>query len=409
MGSALSTFTDLQRSVRSAYMTGPSVLLNDAQELDYDVLGRMLTRDVTEVIKSGPRLEDTLYLDTSSTAEEYLPNDSFSYVNPQMVVQSQADWRFTHDHMTWTKQEFGLWAGSNRNQLLKEKMLIKETRLANSLIGKLKAQRFAIPQTSLMEAQAGRSPASLACVANEFVATTDNGLSTGYTTGTLQTQFHPGTYGDATEWTTYQNVSIAAKANWRNKVAAYDTRQSGAQKNNILRAFRRMWALLSFKSPATMQRYFADETFRKLVIATTIVGWEEVIDLQTSMGDNVQAQNRNDFANLTPQFGGIPIERWDGLNTAQWYPSQADVTGGAVTTEGAAFNKGPRFHFYNFNFIKLVFHEENYFDKSEPRMAAGNQPYTFVCDVDTWNQMWCASRRHHGVVMPLAAAGFAAY
>lgn len=411
MASPLSLYTDLNRAVQNYYMSGPGDLQNDAAEFDFNVLKRMLGRDVSETVKSGPRLEDDLYLDSSSTAEEYLPNPTFSYQNPQMLTRANADWRFTHDHMMWTKHEFKLWQGSNRNQLLKEKMLVKKMRLVNSMLGKMKAQRFATPQTTTMEAQGGVSPYPLAAGVNEFVATTDNGLSTGYTTGTLQTQFHPGAFGDATEWTTFQGVSIASKANWRNKVVAYDSRQHGADKNNVFRAFREMWVRLGYKAPPVYSTYFSDETYNRMCIATTITGFLEYAQLVSTMGDNVKAQNAQDPAYVNPTFGGIPLEHWDGLQSATWYPAAANVTTTAVVTEGAsgAFNKGPRYYFYNFNGIRLIFEQDSYWDEEEPRKANGDQPYTYVVDVDSWNQQWFDSRRHSGVVMPLAAAGFPTY
>jgi len=406
--SALSLYTDLSKAARNARVTSPSYFANDVSELDYEVLRRMMMRDNVQMFQAGPRIEDDVILDHVSTAEEFGPNPTFSYTNPQILSHPIADWRYTHDHQMVTQQELELGQGGSPGQIVKNLMLSKEIRMVNSLVSKLKAQRFATPQTTQQEAQAGLSPYPLAAGVNEFVGTTDNGISTGYTTGTLQTQFHPGTTGDATEWTTFQGVSIAAKANWRNKVAAYTSQALGAGVQNVFAAFLEMWTMLKFKAPPVFSQYYQNEMFRRLVIATTRKGFLTYSSLLLAMGDNVRAQNMQDPAMVQPMFANIPVEHWDGLGAATWYSANANVTTGAVTTEGQAFNKGPRYYWLNFNFIKMIFHFANYFERTGWRMPGGDKPYTKVQDAQSWNNQWFISRRNHGVVLPVGA-GFAAY
>ena len=132
--------------------------------------------DKTFVLQGGSTIKDALILDSASTFQQYQPNDTFLWQNPQVVSTLNVDWRFSVDHMSWTDQEVELNTGGLANESLrgvyKRLKREKEQRMWTSMINGWEDLLWRLPKKSEMEDSSGLYPYSIPAFINE----TTNGL-----------------------------------------------------------------------------------------------------------------------------------------------------------------------------------------------------------------------------------------
>lgn len=163
MGSALSTFTDFVASTGPSYLTSADQLVNEAVKNSYIMRRFLKGADKTFVIQGGSSVKDALILDEDSTFQQYQPNDTFTWRNPQVMSTATANWRFSVDHMSWTDQEVELNVGTGMTTealrgIYKRIKREKEQRMWTSMINGWEDLLWRLPKATEMESDSGLYP-----------------------------------------------------------------------------------------------------------------------------------------------------------------------------------------------------------------------------------------------------------
>lgn len=395
---ALSAFSDFVTTTGSSYLTSADDLVNECVKNTY-VLKRFLKgADRSFVIQGGQNIKDVLLLDYTETAQQYQPNDTFSYSNPQGLTGLQLDWRFTADHMSWTDQEIELQAPMSMTDtalrgLFKKLKYSKEQRLWTSTLNYMENLLWRVPNYAEMETSTGLYPYSIPSLVNEYT----NGLYnttdiTGLVGGTWDKvhTINPSTYSRwVPQQQIYNDTSVTAS------MADTSGTATAGTGINIVQAFDRMFYKVRFEAPPTRQEYFESDKLYSQVIMCSRLG------LNTYQNILRQSQDRftgiasyQDPAYASPAYAGIDLQYVAALDTAGLY-----TTGAALATETAASNQGPRYYWLNTQYICPVFHSSRYFTKHEP-MRPVNQPFTTVVVTDSWWNLCVRSRQRQGIVYP---------
>lgn len=389
MGSALSTFTDFVASTGPSYLTSADELVNEAVKNSYLLKRFLRGADKSFVIQGGATIKDSIVLDEDSTFQQYQPNDSFTWRNPQVMSTKTAQWRFSLDHMSWTDQEIELNVGTGMTTealrgIYKKIKREKEQRMWTSMLNGWEDLLWRLPKNSEMEADAGLYPYSIPCFINERT----NGL---YDLS-----------GDA--FTTIEGINPATKTRWVPQQVTYAAQASPAAlayaSNNspLLNAFDSMYYKVKFEAPPTKQEYFENDKLYKQFITCS----RKAINLYQQALRNMQDHFRgssspSDPAYLSPMYGGIELIYSSALDTAALY-----TTGTAtfVAEDSDSSNhKGPRYYWINGQYLSPVFHTSRYMAKKAP-MSHPNQPFTTVVPVDCWWNLFARSRQRHGIIAP---------
>ena len=396
MGSALSTFSDFVASTGPSYLTSADMLINEVQKNSYIMRRFLKGADKTFVLQGGSSIKDALILDENSTFQQYQPNDTFTWNNPQVVTTLNVDWRFSVDHMSWTDQEIELNTGGGMSNealrgVYKRLKKEKEMRMWTSMINGWEDLLWRLPKASEMEAGAGLYPYSIPAFINEKT----NGLFD-----------HTGS-GEA--FTTVEGINPSTKTRWKPQRQTYtggtDWDNPATPQTNILSAFDKMFYSVKFEAPPTKQEYFENPKLNSQYIACSRKSLNAYQRLLRASQDRFTGiANYQDPAYLTPQYGGIDLQYVAALDTAAIYGS----AGTTYYAEDDATNAvaGPRYYWINGQYLAPVFHTSRYM-VSKPPMVHPNQPFTTVVVTDCWWNLVCRSRQRHGIVYPAAdSTGF---
>lgn len=381
MGQPLVNFTDFMKYTPPVYISGPSHFINEAVSQSYLLEKFLKGRSTNEVLQGGSKIRESLMLDDASTFEEYQPNASFTFPNPQVITNIEIDWRFWVDKMSWTDHQVMLNVppGATKDQLASlyknEKFKI-EQRMWTSLINGMESRLFrsAHGESANMESETGTKVYSIPAFITEDT-----------------TNFH------ADGWTTVEGIDPAAEARWRNQVVHYDAADpddSDGDSDGLFDAFHKMFLRTKFKSPGTKQRYFENPRLFRMFIACSEAGHALYSKLAREAQDRfvISAQ---DAAFHNPTYNGIELVHVTSLDTAPLY---ADGLGG-FTDEQHASKAGPRYWWINANYLKMVYHTSRFMETTEPQNPSG-QPFSWYQVVDTWGNMVCTSRQRQGIVAP---------
>ena len=103
---ALSEFTDYQNMSPPIYLRGPSEMVNDAI-VQVPLLGRLLlNRDMSQILKGGSTIRDTIKLNVTTTYKTFSPGAPYGgYGIRQSSSLNEIRWRYNRDHMAWTEAE----------------------------------------------------------------------------------------------------------------------------------------------------------------------------------------------------------------------------------------------------------------------------------------------------------------
>lgn len=392
MGSALSTFSDFVASTGPSYLTGADQLINEVQKNSYIMRRFLKGADKTFVLQGGSSIKDALILDSASTFQQYQPNDTFLWQNPQVVSTLNVDWRFSVDHMSWTDQEVELNAGGGMSNealrgVYKRLKREKEQRMWTSMINGWEDLLWRLPKASEMEASGGLYPYSIPALINEK----SNGLF----------DFS----SDA--FTTVHGIDPAVKTLWKPQQQTFTGGTSWsdptATTTNILAAFDKMFYAVKFEAPPTKQEYFENPKLNSQFIACSRRGLNAYQRLLRASQDRFTGiANYQDPSYLTPQYGGIDLQYVAALDTAALYRSSAGSTYYTESDEsagGANLVSGPRYYWINGQYLAPVFHTSRYM-VTKPPMVHPNQPFTTVAVTDCWWNLVARSRQRHGIVSP---------
>lgn len=402
----LSAFADFVATTGSSYLTSADELVNECVKNTY-VLKRFLKgADRSFVIQGGQNIKDVLLLDYTETAQQYTPNDTFSYQNPQNLTGFQLDWRFTADHMSWTDQEVELQAPMTMTDtalrgVFKKLKFAKEQRMWTSTLNFMENVLWRLPNAAEMEtASTGTFPYSIPAGVNE------------YTNGIWASANGVGFTPVGGDWSTFQAINPTTFTRWVPQQQIYnDTTITSSMADqtgtatagtglNILQAFDRMFYKVRFEAPPTRAEYFESGKLYSQVIMCSRNGLNIYQNLLRQSQDRFTGiASYQDPAYVSPAYGGIDLQYVAALDSAALYTS-----GSALFTEGSssATNQGPRYYWLNTQYLCPVFHASRYFTKKDP-MQPINQPFTTVVVCDTWWNVATRSRQRQGIVFPQGA------
>jgi hypothetical protein len=417
MGAAISTFNDFVASTGPTYVTGPEDIVNEVVKRNYGLLRRFLRgKGLDATLRGGVDIRDIILLDEVSTAQWYQPNDTLAYQNPQVLSTYTANWRFCVDHMSWTDQQILLQAPSSmrapeRHQVYKKEKRKIEQRMWTSKVNFMEDACIAQPSSSQMETASGLKAYSLFCFVNEFVTTPFNG-GTLYTfaSGTGDTKPLDSVGASASQWSTVMGINPTTKDRWRNQVRSYSVATTTG--DNVLAAMEQGLLLGRFDRPPTKEEYFTNPGLNAQMIVCSMKGYNHFQQLAREAQDLWVSPSRTDGAVQNPAFGGMGLEYVAAMDSTPLYPNHATIasatafaTEGQTTTNGL---RGPRYGMLNGNFLTPVFHVDRYFEKHDV-MRHPNQPFSWVCPVDTWWNLICSSRQRQVWICPANSTAFGAY
>lgn len=385
-GTALVSFADFVAATGPGYVTEPTYLINDATRNTH-YWGRMLDPGVaaTKHVTGGESINEKAHFQGGGTFQTYKPGQSQSWTNPQRLKRIEAQWRHVIAHMTWVDNEIlnnelmmdG--RGDIRKQqyvsLRNEKRQLAMTDMFEGIEDLLWAQ----PVAADMETDTGTEPYSIPA----FINVGTNGLFD-------------------SNWSTVETINPAASdvnSKFQPQTETY-TGTDVTTATSILNAFDRMHMKVRFVQPTMFSQYFTSDDLRRQMILTSRVGRAAVQDLQRQAQDLfVAIAGGQDSAYPDPQFHGIPIEYVATLDTATLYD---DGSSGFVAEDTADLN-GPRFYFVNGSFIYPVVHKYRFFEQLEPSRHH-TVPDTWVVPFLLWYNIFCTSRKRHGIISPTADA-----
>lgn len=359
---SLDAFTDFVKSTGSKIITGPDAILNDATKNTY-MIGRMLKgTDPSMSVQSGNKLEERIQLNDSGTFEFYDPNEELDIQNVDTLVKIEANWKFATDHYSYTDQEVKLNSGDAQTyykNLLKTKRQSCKTSIYNGMEKAL----WATPSAAAMEASSGKVPFSIPAM-----VTRDGLAPAGFTT----------LYG----------VNPTNHNGWRNQVERYNTSAIADGDTGLLQAMRRMWHKSQFIAPAGgMREYFESDRLQKMVIACNLDGISVLERLTADSNDRLVPAADIGWSAGKVVFNGIPLEYVGELDTAP-------INNGAAIAAGK-----PWFYFLNLEYLRPIFHRDEYMSEKEP-MTHPRQPFTRVVWTSIYYQLMLRSRRRQGLVSP---------
>tara|TARA_R110000803_G_C11989495_1_gene321990 strand:- start:45207 stop:46340 length:1134 start_codon:yes stop_codon:yes gene_type:complete len=370
-GTALAEFTDFVGITGQAIFSGPNDIINDSTEHNTYLLRKALKgKPLSAVVKGGRTIDDTIQFDNNGSFSNYQTNAVFSPSNPQLTTNISINWRFSKFEYVYTDQEIelnatdGMTEGARFHQY-KEIKMQKEMGAWSSGVDGIENQLLAVPVTGDQEAAGGEDQYSIFSFISEDT-----------------TNFHP------TGWTTIEGINPANEANWRNQVTTYDHTDPLNITTGVFAAFDEMKQDIYFEMPGTRDQYFENDTMNRCCIIASKQGMTLYQQALRASNDRLVGNgNSSDPSYADPAYAGIPVKRISGLDDAAVYTSAAEAAG------------EPRYYWLNFNYIKVVFHTNKYFQQSAP-IRHPNQPFTHVVYFDTYWNMIMRSRRRQGIVAP---------
>lgn len=347
-------------------------------------------------IEGGEDIRRSLVFRDNGTYEKYQPGAAHTWVNPQRLDKTVAQFRMTMVHKSWNDAEILLnnkisyGTSDHVFEVFVDMDMEKEMLMWVAFANGVENDRWATPDKTKMEGTgiAAIEPMSLAAFVNEF----PNGLFPLYSPGGA--------------WTTIQNIDPTAASvdgQWTPQQTLYT---SNVQDNpgNIVAGLDELWMECQWEQPEQMKQYYEDPRLNNQVIETTKTGRKFYMSLCRGGQDRFVA-GPQDPSYPDPQFHGVPIKRVDRLETATLY---ANTSATALTTEllsatafsaGITVGRGPRFYMRNANYMYPVFHKERFMEKDK-RSRHHQVPDTWVIPCATWFNNVCVSRKHQGILSP---------
>lgn len=386
-GTALQNFTDFVKFTGPAYYSSPDKFLNEAVKTTYSMPRFLKGKGMDKVVQSGENIKDDVMFDEARTFQNYQPNAEFTWTQPQVATEQSIEWRFSIDHMSWTDHEITLNMNSGFSReyaATQYKKLRKkiEQRMWTSIINGLEEKLWQGVTTtaglsSQMETASGSEQYSIPAFITEDT-----------------TNYHAANGS----WSTIMGIDPATESKWRNQVETYDyddPDDSDGDGDGVIDAFDNMLTKIMFVPPDFHKEHFEGENAEhsRQFIACSRGGLNLYKRLLRAANDTLV--RKQDASYNRPQFDGIDlvyVAQLDSLSHT-WGTNTTAATETAYTTDGY------RYWWLNGNYLTPVFHSERYFFKKDPFFLE-KQPYTWVCPVDCWWNVFMHSRQRQGIVSP---------
>ena len=377
-------FGDFAVATEDTYIKDPKGFLNDASTRT-TLLSMGLKGSANRGIKTlqgGENVKEQLFTSYEDTVVDWSPSDDqFSLPNPQFLQEHGIPWRFTAVPMTWSDVEVELQPDTTRDGMyrrLTDLYARKRQHCMGNLMEQMDVRMLNAPNYSNQEASGAKQPYSLPSAITEA----NNGGK-------------PLAYGDAA-WTpsTYQGLDTAEDY-WKNQVSGYDVVDGfTGTGTSLFESFDDMLLKTEFTQYPMHAEATTSEFGPSVNILTSRWGKRCFQAALRNSNEMLVTSSRQDPAYNRPMYGGIPVQHVERLGTNDLYDD-----GSALTTEDAATLYGPRYYFWNAEYLCPIFHTSRYFKMKKPGTYAG-QPFRNAIWIDTWWQMFCRSKRRQGIVTP---------
>lgn len=391
-GVSLDLFAELGAIVGPAILKGPRNTINDAQKVNYATLGYLLRgQAMGQILRGGTSIKDYIYLQATSRARTYKPNQPQTYPNNQTGVMWSIPWRFAINDIAWNLEELAMSVDGGDTlegafhvfkDLWNRKLQNFNTDDANFW----ESLFWAVPDKTKMEAADGQEWYSIPCFVNEHA----NGLPTAA---------YPGG-----AWTTVQglNPTDADKTNWVPYRGGYGAASDGfdpASDDNLIAALDKAILATGFRPPPIAQNHFEASSLMQpgCFIAASQMGHTKIQFLFRASNDRWN-NTWDPYGN--PTYGQIPIVYVAQKDDLAIYPTGS---AGALGTESTAAGSksGPRFEGIHGEYMVPVWHRD-YFRKSLGVMSDLSQPTSRANPYVSFGNMACRSRRRHFCLYPLS-------
>jgi len=350
------------------------------------------TPRVEDMVQSGTKITDRMLFDYVSTTRRINPGQKIDYTNQQTGTVWEIPWAYQVTETSWVDQETDLneeLQAKYRAQKLKDVMYQKHQVVWSDICETQERECWAVPDHGLMEALVTtggvpRQPQSLFVFNNEFT----NGVFPSY----------------AANGSTIQQISTIAQPKWACQRQGYDYDAAAGETTGIFSAMFKLYHQVKFDPLPKMPEY-SEKTTSPHVIFTQLEGlanYEHALRVNQDWFRGVGKTSGQDPAYAGPTYMGLPIERLDTLETIAAYPTgvaDALSTYDDTANVGPDHWGGPRYHFYNFEYVRWVAHARHHFQPSEPIKLPYNVE-TWAQQYTLWNNVYSKSNRRHGTLYP---------
>ncbi len=404
MAGTLDLFTTFWESTGPRYLKGLKDLINEEQKHTYTLPRLKSGHVVDEMIQAGSTIKDRIFLKVESTYERIDPTHRFQYDNKQTGTDWEVAWSIGAGYVVWNKWEKSLnfngggMTDAGLAHIFKDVMTQKMQNMYTDYCNQRDAECWAVPDKSKMEVSQGNAaaPYSIPVFINEFA----NGLAAA--------SDQPGG-----AWTTIQGLNPTAAATnskWDCPRKAYEFEATAGNSAPLFDAMRHLWMDLEFDKLPDHASYGEMKTSPTFIATSKqgVINYEHALRENQDLFRGRGAESGQDPAYPGPTFMGLPIQRVSELETAAIYPTGAsdalstelDNTNNPSTAGDPGF-AGPRYYMLNGQYLKPVYHSDDYFSWTEV-MTPPEKPFDRVQVYSTTNNLICRSRqRAGGILYPL--------
>lgn len=331
------------------------------------------------LVKGGTGVEDMAILDVGGNARYYKPSEVRTPTNGEGTAKYSYYLRFLENDKSYNEQQIkanGVGLGGFKKF---RKALM--TQLYTDHINFLETQFWAAPDNNLMESSSPSDSKGRIFSIPALISESTTTLPPAN-----------GTSGSAA-FTTIGGISPSTYTNWQNQRETYDSGNIDDATNGLFASFDKMSLDIEFESVPGYDAYMETDSLAKLAIFTNKDG-------RTRYQGQLRDRNADlrsgpqDPAYGSPVWNGIPIEYVSQMDTAY-----LDPTTPSAYTQAYPTGK-PRFFFCNFNYMHVVFQQDDFLSEREPKDGGVQQPDTMTIYLHSSANLICTSRRRQGIVYP---------
>lgn len=359
--------------------------LNEALAQSYLLSILLEGRGIEEITQGGTAIVDFIQVATNGSFGFYAPGDQQTPVSTDTMRKISQPWRFASSNYAWENEEIAL-NEADVDKFMEQEEAYKSGCVTDQVQG-TEDSFWAVPSTSDMESTGGRKPYSIPCFINEF----SNTVPTGFTT--------------------VMGINPATNIAWQNQKVGYTASQitNPAHTQGLLQSLRKMSNKVRFKPVAfaKAKKYQEQDKTDKLMIVTSDDGQAQYQACLYQTND--RTAKPSDAGNVSTTFNGRELMYVTALDYAGIYSgalsgstaSQSNPLTGASVANCAATGF-PRYYFINGDYLKPIFNSNRFMKEDEPIRGGQDRPNSYVQYYWTQQQLWCSSRRRHGIVYPSA-------
>lgn len=392
-------FNQLIDSTPNSFVSRRDQFINDVQRDTY-ITGELIAgRSKKEVLASGPKIVDRIYLEMGQKLHTYTPGVKGNVSNPQTGTNHESHWASLKVDMTWTEAEkaFNVNGAAYSKQgmvdHLKSVMAQKEQDAYTAATEGLDDLMFAVPNAGTMEHTDDSAADATVRSIPSWLNEEPNGLYAGYTlTGTFQT---------------IQGINPVRYDRWRCQQFSYDNADANFDNpdatDNMLAVLSKAKRRTDLKRPKTPypNAYEKETPSKMMMVVTSSFGHDRLENAYRNSPENFMTVSPTDptFGQMT--IGGRPVIEYTFLDDVTLYPHASQATELVSCNDANGARIGPRFYFINCKYLTPYFREDKFFQKRNVRELDGTVG-GYWCPIVLWMQLFIHSLHRHAIVYPKA-------